>query len=94
MVSVNSLPVKITLLLISTLTVMAGATIAPSLPAMQAVFADIPNVGYLVWLVLTLPALFIAIGAPLVGVLIDQLGRKPMPLQVLRQMSLSVCHLV
>ena len=31
----NSLAIKITLLLTSTLTVMSGATIAPSLPAMQ-----------------------------------------------------------
>lgn len=74
----NSFPVKITLLVISTLTVMAGATIAPSLPAMQQHFANIPNVGYWVRLILTVPALFIAIGAPFVGVLIDKLGRKPL----------------
>lgn len=74
----NSFPVKITLLVVSTLTVMAGATIAPSLPAMQQHFANLANVGYWVRLVLTVPALFIAIGAPFVGVLIDQLGRKPM----------------
>ena len=74
----NSFGVKATLLLVSTLTVMAGATIAPSLPAMQQHFANIDNVDYWVRLVLTVPALLIAIGAPFVGVLIDQLGRKPL----------------
>lgn len=74
----NSLPVKLTLLVVSTLTVMAGATIAPSLPAMQQHFAQVDNVEYWVRLVLTVPALCIALGAPVVGVLIDQLGRKPL----------------
>lgn len=74
----NSLPAKITLLVVSTLTVMAGATIAPSLPAMQQHFADVANADYWVRLILTVPALFIAIGAPFVGILIDQLGRKPL----------------
>lgn len=73
----NSLPVKSTLLVVSTLTVMAGATIAPSLPAMKQHFSNISNVDYWVRLVLTVPALFIALGAPLIGVLIDKIGRKP-----------------
>ena len=74
----NTLPVKLTLLLISTLTVMAGATIAPALPAMRESFAAVPNADYLVRLALTLPALFIALGAPFVGIAIDRLGRKPL----------------
>jgi MFS family permease len=74
---VNKLSVKITLLLIGTLTVMSGATIAPSLPAMQESFKAVPNSEYLVRLALTLPALFIALGAPIVGVAIDKFGRKP-----------------
>ena len=73
----NSFPVKITLLLVSTLTVMAGATIAPSLPAMKQHFSTVPNADYWVRLVLTAPALFIAMAAPFVGVTIDRLGRKP-----------------
>ncbi|KOP26892.1 MFS transporter [Hapalosiphon sp. MRB220] len=72
------LPVKLTLLLISTLTVMAGATIAPSLPAMREYFRAVPNADYLVRLALTLPALFIALGAPFIGIAIDRLGRKPL----------------
>jgi MFS family permease len=79
----DSILTKITLLLISTLTVMSGATIAPSLPAMGEYFADIPNADYLVRLALTLPALLIALGAPIVGVLIDRLGRKPLLLAAL-----------
>ncbi|MFM2312889.1 MAG: Bacillibactin exporter [Cyanobacteriota bacterium] len=70
--------IKITLLLTSTLTVMAGATIAPSLPAMQEHFADIDRAEYLVKLALTIPALFIAIGGSVVGILIDRIGRKPL----------------
>jgi MFS family permease len=73
----NSLPVKMTLLVVSTLTVMAGATIAPSLPAMKQHFSAVPNADYWVRLILTVPALFIAIAAPFVGVTIDKLGRKP-----------------
>lgn len=79
----NTFPVKATLLGISTLTVMAGATIAPSLPAMREHFASVSNADYLVRLALTLPALFIALGAPAVGVLIDRLGRKPLLITVL-----------
>lgn len=74
----DSLLVKATLLLSSSLTVMAGATIAPSLPAMRDHFAATPNADYWVRLVLTAPALFIAIAAPFVGTLIDRFGRKPL----------------
>ncbi|MGL5831985.1 MAG: MFS transporter [Waterburya sp.] len=74
----DSIFTKITLLLVSTLTVMSGATIAPSLPAMGEYFADVPNADYLVRLALTLPALLIALGAPVVGIMIDRLGRKPL----------------
>jgi MFS family permease len=69
---------KLTLLLTSTLTIMAGATIAPSLPAMQNHFADVENAEFWVRLLLTTPALLIALGAPLVGQLVDTLGRKPL----------------
>jgi len=75
---VQTLPVELTLLSVSTLTIMAGATIAPSLPAMQAHFSEVDNAAYLVRLTLTMPALFIAIGAPVVGLIIDRFGRKPL----------------
>lgn len=74
----NSFAIKATLLLTSTLTVMSGATIAPSLPGMQEHFADVENAALLVRLVLTMPALFIAIGGLFAGQLVDRLGRKPL----------------
>ena len=66
---------KLTLLLGSTLTVMSGATISPSLPEIQSYFEGTENVELLTRLVLTMPALFIAIGAPLSGYIIDRFGR-------------------
>jgi MFS family permease len=74
----NSLLTKATLLLVSTLTVMAGATIAPSLPAMEDHFVGVSNAEFWVKLVLTLPALFIVIGSPIAGIIVDRLGRKPL----------------
>jgi MFS family permease len=55
---------------------MSGATIAPSLPALAAHFADVPNAGLLVRLVLTMPALAIALCAPFAGVVADRIGRR------------------
>jgi MFS family permease len=72
----NTFLVKATLLLVSTLTVMAGATIAPSLPAMRQHFSEVANADYWVRLILTVPALFIALGAPIAGTIIDRFGRK------------------
>ncbi len=72
----RSTVIKGTLLVTSTLTVMSGATISPSLPAIQAYFADVPSADYWVRLVLTMPALFIVIGAPVAGILTDSWGRK------------------
>lgn len=74
----NSPLVKAALLLTSSLTVMSGATISPSLPAMGEYFADLDNAEYLVKLALTITAFFIAIGGPFAGILTDRLGRKPL----------------
>lgn len=57
---------------------MAGATIAPSLPQIKATFSEVENIDLLSRLILTAPALFIAIGAPLAGNLTDKFGRLPM----------------
>ncbi|MFF0292705.1 MFS transporter [Kitasatospora sp. NPDC004614] len=70
-------PLLVTLLLASMLTTMAGAIVAPALPAMEKHFADVGHVGLLVRMVLTVPGLAIAFGAPVVGALIDRSGRKP-----------------
>lgn len=66
------------LLLASTLTVMAGAALAPALPTLQAEFADTPNVDFLTRQLLTVPALFIVLAAPLAGWLVDRVGRVPL----------------
>jgi MFS family permease len=68
--------VKVTLLLVSSLTVMSGATIAASLPHIKELFASTPNADMLSRLVLTIPALFIALCAPVAGIIVDRYGRK------------------
>lgn len=67
---------KATLLLISSLTVMAGATVAPALPAMRDFFQDYPNADLLIRLVITMPALFIAFFSPIAGWLLDNYSKK------------------
>jgi len=70
----NEGAVTVTLLLASTLTVMAAATIAPGLPGMRDHFVG--NAEFLTKLVLTAPALSIAVCGSFVGWLIDRRGRK------------------
>ncbi len=65
-----------TLLATSGVTVMAGAILAPALPRIAAAFPDQPSSPFLVRLVLTMPALSIAIGAPAVGAFVDRWGRR------------------
>lgn len=72
----RTLAIKITLLLIATLTIMAGTTVAPSLPAIRQIFASTPYVEIMSRMVLTLPSLFVALFAPVAGVLADRFGRK------------------
>lgn len=67
----------LTLLLCSTLTIMAAATITPSLTGIAAAFDNTEHAAFLTRLVLTLPALFIVLSAPLAGWLCDRRGRKP-----------------
>jgi MFS family permease len=69
-------PRLLTLLAVSTMTVMAGATISPALPSIRAAFSGVENADVWVRLVLTLPALFTAVGAPLAGWLVDRAGRR------------------
>jgi len=67
---------KLVLLLVATLTIMAGIIIAPSLPAIATRFADSEHIALLSRMVLTLPSLFVALSAPLAGMLADRFGRK------------------
>ncbi|WP_406638677.1 MFS transporter [Amycolatopsis sp. WGS_07] len=66
-----------TLLGVSTMTIMASATITPALPGMQQHFAGQPHAELLVRLVLTLPGLAIMVSAPLVARLSGRTGRVP-----------------
>lgn len=66
-----------TLLIISSFTVMAGATIAPAIPSIQAHFTGVPGADLMSRMLLSVPALFTAIGAPLAGQSADRWGRRP-----------------
>lgn len=70
-------PTRLTLLLVSSLTVMSGATIAPALPAMAGHFAavGVADAGFWSRVVLTAPAIGIALTASAAGALGDRLGR-------------------
>lgn len=77
-----SIRIGATLLPVSLLTVMAGATIAPSLPAMARQFAGVENAGVenaelLVRPILTISAPSIALGGPLAVALPIGLRRSP-----------------
>ncbi|MEU3648070.1 MFS transporter [Lentzea sp. NPDC034063] len=69
------LPQLLVLLAASSLSVLGAVLIAPVLPQMSAHFADVPGVGVLVPLVLTVPALVIGLTAPFAGVIVDRIGR-------------------
>ena len=64
------------LLAASSLTIMASTVISPGLPGMVEHFQDTPDAGLLARLAMTLPGLFVAIGAPFVGALTDRIGRR------------------
>ena len=66
---------KATIMLASTLTVMAGGAITPATPVMKEAFSDFEGAEFLTKLIVSLPALFIAVGSPIVGQLIDRHGR-------------------
>lgn len=68
--------IRLLLLLLACLTVMAGATIAPALPAIAGHFAEVPGATFLARLLLTLPALLIALCAFPAGWLVDRFGRR------------------
>ncbi|NNL79758.1 MAG: MFS transporter [Flavobacteriaceae bacterium] len=71
----NSKPTKLTLLMVSSLTIMSMLTISASLPDMAIDFKDHPNGEGLVKMALSFPALFIALSAMVAGPIIDRFGR-------------------
>lgn len=68
---------KLVLLTGANLTLMAGAGLSTAMPAMMIRFADVPGAALLVSMIVTLPALFVVIGGPVMGLLTDRFGRKP-----------------
>ncbi len=66
-----------TVLVGSGVSVLPVAALAPALPALALAFQDTPNAELLVRLTLTMPALLIAVGAPIAGLLLDRWGRRP-----------------
>lgn len=64
------------LLLPITMAVMGLIVLVPVLPGMMAHYRDVPGVEYLVPLMLTLPALCVALLSPVAGVVVDFLGRR------------------
>lgn len=67
---------KATLLVVSSLTVMAGATIAPALPEIARAFNGVPGGELKVRLLLTIPALAIALMGPVAGFAADRFGKR------------------
>lgn len=67
--------VKLTLLLVSSLTIMSVMTISPALPGMSDQMNLNGDQDLIIRLILTIPALFIAAFSPFAGRLIDRYGR-------------------
>src|SRR5438270_13891271 len=68
---------RLTLLMAgSCLPILGAVLISPVLPKIKDHFATVPGAEALVPLVLTIPALSLAILAPFAGVVVDRLGRK------------------
>lgn len=71
------------LLSIASLTVIANAAVAPSIPGLRDAFKDTAHVNTLAALVITLPSLGIVLTAGLGGWLCDRFGRRPVMLWAL-----------
>ena len=82
-------PVTALILAVSSLTVMANATISPSLPGLAAAFSDTPNIETLAGLVLSIPSLSIVLSAGLIGVLLGRVSWKPVLAVALSLYALS-----
>lgn len=70
------LATRITLLACALFTLLTGASISPALPAIRDTFANEPNAALLTKLVLTISPLFIALGGPIWGWIIDRRSRR------------------
>ncbi|MGL4312066.1 MAG: MFS transporter [Paracoccaceae bacterium] len=68
--------VTVAVLMLASMTIMANATIASSLPGLRTHFADVPGIETLAGLVVTLPSLAIVLTAGLMGWLADRWDRQ------------------
>jgi MFS family permease len=66
----------VVLLIGSCLPILGAVLLAPILPTLSTVFKNSPGSTALVPLILTIPALFIAILSPFAGAIVDKIGRK------------------
>lgn len=72
----SNILIAIILLLSSTMAIMGDFTISPALPKISSAFQDTENAEYLVKLILSISALFIALSSPLIGIILDKFSRK------------------
>jgi MFS family permease len=68
--------VTLAVLGLASMTIMANATVASSLPGLREHFSDIPHIDTLAGLIVTLPSLAIVLSAGFMGVLIDRWDRQ------------------
>ena len=66
---------KLALFSVSMMTILAGVIVSPALPAIETHFKDTANVEILTRLIVTMPALFVLLFAPVAGALVDKFGK-------------------
>ena len=74
---IPGITVRITLIGASALTVLAGAAVSAALPSITNQFRDTPYSELLTKMVITVPAICIALSSPFMGWLTDKAGRIP-----------------
>lgn len=68
--------VTLAVLGLASMTIMANATVASSLPGLRQHYADVPHIDTLAGLIVTLPSLAIVLSAGIMGMLIDRWDRQ------------------
>lgn len=68
--------VTLAVLGLASMTIMANATVASSLPGLRQHYADVPGIDTLAGLVVTLPSLAIVLSAGIMGILADRWDRQ------------------
>ena len=67
---------KIWLLFCSSLTILAGATLAPALPSIAVHFSDLPHATFWVKTLVSIPGLTTILSATFLGLLLDRFSKK------------------